>query len=84
MGWTNLDSVSNIVPLLKNAPINIQHMSLKLTGRIVLMGWELPKEYVALEVRNTSEIKKLHKNLNCKLGEIGISVKDQLFYRILH
>lgn len=79
IGWISTDKIGNINRILEEHQENVCCLPLTLTGRVVFLGWETKKEYIALEVKYDSELKQLHSHLKNKLKKAGVLVKEQPF-----
>ncbi|WP_044640751.1 RNA 2',3'-cyclic phosphodiesterase [Risungbinella massiliensis] len=79
IGWLSPEKIENINPILEEYRDDILRMPLIPTGRVVFLGWETKKEYIALEIKHSSELKHLHSHIKNRLKEVGVLVKEQPF-----
>ena len=77
LGWTKDSDVLKLKNILQKEKIN--NINLKLNGELILLGFESKKEYIAMKIETTNELKRYRETLGIKMKEQGIPFKEQEF-----
>ena len=77
LGWTKNSDVNRLKGILEKEKIG--NINLKLNGKLVLLGFDSKKEYIAMEVEPTDELARYREMLGIRMKEQGIPFKKQDF-----
>lgn len=77
LGWTKDDDIYKLKDILEKEKIT--NTNFKLNGKLVLLGFEDKKEYIAMQVEPTEELIKYREKLGEDMKKQGIPFKKQNF-----
>lgn len=69
LGWTKNSDVNRLKGILEKEKIG--NINLKLNGKLVLLGFDSKKEYIAMEVELTDELVRYREMLGIRMKEQG-------------
>ena len=77
LGWTKDADIDKLKDILEKEKIG--NINLKLNGKLVLLGFDSKKEYIAMKVEPTEELVRYRERLGVRMEEQGIPFKKQDF-----
>ena len=69
LGWTRDSDIEKLRQILQNE--KIEDINFKLNGKLVLLGFDAQKEYIAMEVTPTKELLKYIEDHKKKIQKYG-------------
>lgn len=79
LGWTRDSDIEKLRQILQNE--KIEDINFKLNGKLVLLGFDAQKEYIAMEVAPTKELLQYREELEKKMQEYGVPFKKTGFFK---
>lgn len=77
LGWTKESDIDKLRDILHKEKVG--DIKFKLNGKLVLLGFDEKKEYIAMRVEQTEELERYRDMLGIRMQEKGIHYKKQDF-----
>lgn len=77
LGWTRDSDIEKLRQILQNE--KIEDINFKLNGKLVLLGFDAQKEYIAMEVEPTKELLQYREELEKRCKSMEFLLKSRIF-----
>ena len=77
LGWTRDSDIEKLRQILQNE--KIEDINFKLNGKLVLLGFDAQKEYIAMEVAPIKELLQYREKLEKRCKSMEFLLKNRIF-----